>query len=64
MNHAVRSDRYRYIRYSDGSEELYDHDADPQEWINLAAGPDFSDIKDRLAEWLPDRDEPDAILGF
>ena len=25
MNHAVRSDRYRYIRYYDGSEELYDH---------------------------------------
>ena len=64
MNHAVRSDRYRYIRYYDGSEELYDHNADPQEWINLAADPDFSDIKNRLAEWLPDRDEPDAILDF
>src|SRR5690606_20934650 len=23
-NHAVRSDRWRYIRYNDGSEELYD----------------------------------------
>jgi arylsulfatase A-like enzyme len=64
MNHAVRSDRYRYIRYYDGSEELYDHDADPQEWINLAADPDFSDMKNRLAEWLPDWDEPDAILDF
>jgi arylsulfatase A-like enzyme len=64
MNHAVRSDRYRYIRYYDGSEELYDHDADPQEWINLAADPDFSDIKNRLAEWLPDWDEPDAVLDF
>ena len=64
MNHAVRSDRYRYIRYYDGSEELYDHDADPQEWINLAADPDFSDIKNRLAEWLPDWDEPDAILDL
>ena len=64
MNHAVRSDRYRYIRYYDGSEELYDHDADPQEWINLAADPDFSDMKNRLAEWLPDWDEPDAILDL
>ncbi|WP_182868265.1 hypothetical protein [Stieleria mannarensis] len=26
-NHAVRSDRWRYIRYADGSEELYDHNA-------------------------------------
>ena len=64
MNHAVRSDRYRYIRYYDGSEELYDHDADPQEWINLAADPDFSDIKSRLAESLPEHDEPDALTSF
>ncbi len=35
-NHAVRSERWRYIRYADGSEELYDHDADPLEWANLA----------------------------
>ena len=34
-NHAVRSERYRYIRYSDGSEELYDHENDPWEWDNL-----------------------------
>lgn len=61
MNHAVRSDRYRYIRYSDGSEELYDHETDPQEWINLAADPDFSDIKSGLAEWLPSEDAPDAF---
>ncbi|HIA19017.1 MAG TPA: iduronate-2-sulfatase, partial [Planctomycetaceae bacterium] len=24
-NHALRSERWRYIRYADGSEELYDH---------------------------------------
>ena len=34
--HAVRSEKWRYIRYEDGSEELYDHDADPYEWTNLA----------------------------
>jgi arylsulfatase A-like enzyme len=34
-NHAVRTERWRYIRYSDGSEELYDHDRDPHEWHNL-----------------------------
>ena len=37
-NHAVRSDRYRYIRYRDGSEELYDMKRDPNEWDNLAWG--------------------------
>ena len=35
-HHALRTDRYRYIRYVDGSEELYDHSADPNEWTNLA----------------------------
>ncbi len=34
-NHAIRSERYRYIHYNDGSEELYDHDVDPHEWNNL-----------------------------
>ena len=37
-NHAVRSERYRYIRYHDGSEEFYDLRKDPHEWKNLAAG--------------------------
>ena len=36
-NHAIRSQRWRYIRYADGSEELYDHDKDPNEWHNLAS---------------------------
>ena len=61
MNHAVRGDRFRYIRYADGSEELYDHETDPQGWINLAADPDFSDIKSQLAEWLPSENAPDAF---
>jgi arylsulfatase A-like enzyme len=35
---TVRSDRWRYILYSDGTEELYDHDVDPKEQVNLLAG--------------------------
>jgi arylsulfatase A-like enzyme len=35
-NYSIRSDRWRYIRYEDGSEELYDHETDPHEWYNLA----------------------------
>jgi len=38
-NHAVRDERWRYIRYADGSEELYDHHNDPNEWNNLATRP-------------------------
>ena len=34
-NFAVRSERYRFIQYLDGSEEFYDHLSDPHEWHNL-----------------------------
>jgi hypothetical protein len=56
MNHAVRSARYRYIRYADGAEELYDHDSDPNEWRNLAGRPQYSNVKADLARWLPKDD--------
>lgn len=36
-NTSVRTAHWRYIRYADGSEELYDHRSDPDEWRNLAA---------------------------
>jgi len=34
---SVRTKKWRYILYNNGSEELYDHDADPYEWTNLSA---------------------------
>ena len=52
-NHAVRSQRYRYIRYADGSEELYDHSVDGHEWTNIAADPANAAIKANHARWLP-----------
>jgi len=48
---AVRSRRYRYIRYADGSEELYDHHDDPNEWTNLAGDPKYSAVKAEHARW-------------
>jgi len=39
--------------YADGSEELYDHDHDPNEWTNLASNPDSRKVMDDLAQWLP-----------
>jgi len=59
-NHAVRSEQYRYIRYADGSEELYDHVADPQEFDNLAGNSDLANIKQDLAAWLPKREAKEA----
>ena len=52
-NHSVRSERYRYIRYSDGTEELYDHENDPMEWTNLAGQAKCAEVKKELAGWLP-----------
>lgn len=52
-NHSVRSERWRYIRYNDGSEELYDHNADPQEWKNLANDPKYTSVKKDLLKWFP-----------
>jgi arylsulfatase A-like enzyme len=57
-NHAVRSEHWRYIRYADGGEELYDHRSDPHEWTNLAGVPEFQAVKAELAEWLPSSDAP------
>jgi arylsulfatase A-like enzyme len=59
-NHAVRSDRWRYIRYKDGAEELYDRTKDPNEWTNIAARPELAAVKKELSQWLPRHDEPDA----
>jgi len=53
-NHAARSARWRYIRYADGSEELYDHHSDPHEWSNLAGDERFADVIAQHRKWLPD----------
>ncbi len=59
-NHSVRSERWRYIRYNDGTEELYDHSNDPLEWTNLAGKHEFNAIKKDHAKWLPTSDAPDS----
>jgi arylsulfatase A-like enzyme len=59
-NHAIRTETWRYIRYADGSEELYDLAADPNEWTNVAADSKHSKLKEELAKWLPKVDVPPA----
>ena len=51
--YAARDERWRYIRYADGGEELYDHDADPHEWTNLGAQAEHAAEKSRLAAFFP-----------
>lgn len=37
QNYSYRTKQWRYIHYSNGAQELYNHDEDPHEWNNLAA---------------------------
>ena len=52
-NHAVRTEGWRYIRYNDGAEELYDRSNDPYEWKNLAKQASSAATKEKLKALLP-----------
>jgi arylsulfatase A-like enzyme len=52
-NDTVRTETHRYIRYADGSEELYDMKKDPNEYTNLASNPENEELKKKLAAFLP-----------
>ena len=63
QNHSIRTERWRYIRYHDGTEELYDHNADPYEWTNLAVEPikdEYREVMNQLAQHLPEVNVPAA----
>ena len=60
-NYGVRSLRYRYIVYEDGSEELYDHTKDKWEWRNLADSPEYAEVKKSMRSELPSHHEPDGV---
>lgn len=52
-NHAVQTDRWRYILYNDGGEELYDSKEDPNEWHNLASMEQYQSTIETLSKSLP-----------
>ena len=58
-SHALRDDRWRYIRYRDGTEELYDHSIDPHEWRNLAGKSAYKAVIKRLSQHLPIHNAPE-----
>jgi arylsulfatase A-like enzyme len=59
-NHTIRSERWRYIEYEDGSQELYDHQNDPLEWNNLASDSNYADIIKQHKKWLPETNAAEA----
>jgi hypothetical protein len=58
MHYALRSTTHRYIRYTDGKEELYDHRRDPNEWKNIASNPENKPLieyfRDELKTFVPE----------
>ena len=57
-NHSLRSDRFRYTVYADGSQELYDHKSDPHEWSNLISAngtvpAEHAAVVEAFQKWIP-----------
>jgi iduronate 2-sulfatase len=61
MNHTVRSEGWRLIRYANGDQELYNETNDPNEWTNLAKNADASALEKigELAKYLPTTNHAD-----
>jgi arylsulfatase A-like enzyme len=57
-NYTLRDRDWRYTRYYDGGEELYDHRKDPNEWTNLAANPEYELVKTKMSGFLPRKEAP------
>ncbi|MCU4174011.1 sulfatase [Carboxylicivirga sp. N1Y90] len=52
-SHSVRGERWHYIRYANGDEELYDGIADKKERYNLASNPEYKSIIEKMKKQLP-----------
>jgi len=52
-NYAIISEKYRFIQYHDGSEELYNLNNDPHEWYNIANKPENNEIVRQYREHIP-----------
>ena len=62
-NHAIRTENWRYIRYADGGEELYNHQNDPHEFTNLASLTEFEPVKQTLSKMLPSKNVKPPAKG-
>lgn len=55
---SVRTENWRYTRYIDGSEELYDHTRDENEWQNLANLPEYQPVIEKMKKHIPENPAP------
>jgi hypothetical protein len=52
-NFVIHQNQWNYIKYNDGSQELYNIDEDENEIFNLAGKPEYKYMVDSLAQFLP-----------
>ncbi len=52
---SVRTIRYRYTEWPDGSRELYDHYLDPLGRRNVATAPGYGRVMERMSRRLSER---------
>ena len=53
--HSLRGDRWTYMRYRNGEEELYDMQKDPGQFTNLAADENHQELRSKMHEQLKSR---------
>ena len=65
QEYGLSGKRWRYIHYANGDEELYDTKADPYEWSNLAARPEYASKLAEMRSLAPKKFAPrkEASIG-
>jgi len=58
QHYSLRTRDFRYTRYNNGFEELYDHRKDPYEWDNLVEKPELAAVRMQFRRKL------DAMTGL
>jgi len=60
---SIRTEQFRYIRYTDGEEEFYDCAKDPHEWTNQIGNPEYASAIESLRSKVPSLEEMIPEVG-
>ena len=64
QHYAIRTKQFRYILYNNGQEELYDHQRDPYEWLNLVGQKGYKRRLKKMRRQLQQQVMPHQLNGF
>jgi len=48
----LRTDRWAYIQYKKGEEEIFDMHKDPKQYVNLVGNPEYAEALNSMREML------------